>query len=87
MWSFHLGRPFRINMEDVTVAKPSGMPRSVTQWIPYTSPSSVEDETILTDCTQELHRQRVLLVEIMAPLGYALYVATAPAFSCCSADK
>ncbi|KAK7415148.1 hypothetical protein QQX98_006092 [Neonectria punicea] len=75
MWSFYLGRPFRINMEDVTVAKPSGDTRqeSAGQWIPYVTPRSFEEHTPLPDYTNELHRQRVLLGEIMAPLGYALY--------------
>ncbi|KAH7116381.1 fungal-specific transcription factor domain-containing protein, partial [Dactylonectria macrodidyma] len=75
MWSFYLGRPFRINMEDVTVTKPCGdtRPESVGQWIPYTSPRSFQEHTPLPDYTNELHRQRVLLGEIMAPLGYALY--------------
>ncbi|KAH6989305.1 fungal-specific transcription factor domain-containing protein [Ilyonectria sp. MPI-CAGE-AT-0026] len=75
MWSFYLGRPFRINMEDVTVSKPCGdtRPESAGQWIPYSSPRSFEEHTPLPDYTNELHRQRVLLGEIMAPLGYALY--------------
>ncbi|POR36832.1 Uncharacterized protein TPAR_02968 [Tolypocladium paradoxum] len=75
MWGFSLGRPFRINMEDVTVAKPLGRttPQSTVQWIPYVSRKSTQDNTTLPDYTEELHRQRVLLVEIMAPLGYALY--------------
>lgn len=74
MWSFYLGRPFRINMEDVTVSKPCGdtRPESAGQWIPYSSPRSFEEHTPLPDYTNELHRQRVLLGEIMAPLGYAL---------------
>lgn len=74
MWSFYLGRPFRINMEDVTVSKPHGgtTPGAQDRWIPYVSPRSFNDETPLPDYTSELHRQRVLLCEIMAPLGYAL---------------
>ncbi|KAH7171429.1 fungal-specific transcription factor domain-containing protein [Dactylonectria macrodidyma] len=73
MWSFYLGRPFRINMEDVTVSKPCGdtRPESCGQWFPYVSPRSFEESTPLPDYTNELHRQRVLLGEIMAPLGYA----------------
>ncbi|KAH6986718.1 fungal-specific transcription factor domain-containing protein [Ilyonectria destructans] len=75
MWSFYLGRPFRINMEDVTVTKPCGdiRPESAGQWIPYTSPRSFQEHSPLPDYTNELHRQRVLLGGIMAPLGYALY--------------
>ncbi|KAM5354236.1 hypothetical protein ACJ41O_000886 [Fusarium nematophilum] len=75
MWGFYLGRPFRINMEDVTVAKPSGdvRPEAAGQWIPYVSKRSFEECTPLPDYTDELHRQRTLLSEIMVPLGYALY--------------
>ncbi|RSL85791.1 hypothetical protein CEP51_003142 [Fusarium floridanum] len=75
MWGFYLGRPFRINMEDVTVAKPVGdiRPEKSGQWIPYVSKKSFEELTPLPDYTDELHRQRTLLSEIMVPLGYALY--------------
>ncbi|CAM1510981.1 Fc.00g084940.m01.CDS01 [Cosmosporella sp. VM-42] len=75
MWGFYLGRPFRLNMEDVTVAKPGGdtTGEANCQWIPYVSPKSFQDCTPLLDYTNELHRQRVLMVEIMAPLGHALY--------------
>ncbi|KAF4464335.1 hypothetical protein FALBO_8836 [Fusarium albosuccineum] len=75
MWGFYLGRPFRINMEDVTVAKPSGdtRPEAAGQWLPYVSKKSFEEHAPLPDYTNELHRQRTLLSEIMVPLGYALY--------------
>ncbi len=63
-------------MEDVTVAVPSG--RNTLQspglWIPYESLSSAQTCPVLPDFTDELHRQRVLLVQIMVPLGYALCV-------------
>jgi hypothetical protein len=77
MWSFYLGRPFRINMEDVTVAKPcGGTSPGENQWFPYVSPRTFTESSPLPDYTNELHRQRVLLCEIMAPLGYALSVST-----------
>lgn len=74
MWGFYLGRPFRINMEDVTVEKPRGGvgPESAGQWIPYTSPRSLGDDIPVPSYTNELHRQRVLMSEIVAPVGYAL---------------
>ncbi|KAH6971311.1 fungal-specific transcription factor domain-containing protein [Ilyonectria destructans] len=75
MWGFYLGRPFRINMEDVTVEKPRGGvgPESADQWIPYISPRSLGDDIPVPSYTNELHRQRVLMSEIVAPVGYALY--------------
>lgn len=74
MWGFYLGRPFRINMEDVTVSKPVGdvRPERAGQWIPYVSKKSFDELTPLSDYADELHRQRTLLSDIMVPLGYAL---------------
>ncbi|KAI1102678.1 fungal-specific transcription factor domain-containing protein [Jackrogersella minutella] len=74
-WGLYLGRPFRINMEDVTVGKPGGDPanETTTQWIPYGSPKSLEDCTPFIDYPEELSRYRAMLCEIMAPLVYALY--------------
>lgn len=61
-------------MEAVTVGPPDAEKgaNAVGRWIPYTSPRSLQQETAVTDHTVELHRQRVLLCEIMAPLGFAL---------------
>ncbi|KJZ72195.1 hypothetical protein HIM_08460 [Hirsutella minnesotensis 3608] len=75
MWGFYLGRPLRTNMEDVTVSKPSEgvTPDCIQHWIPYTSPRSHTECTALPDFTQQIHRQRVYLVEIMTPLAHALY--------------
>ncbi|KAF7553674.1 hypothetical protein G7Z17_g3452 [Cylindrodendrum hubeiense] len=75
MWGFYLGRPFRINMEDVTVEKPRGgiEPESAGQWIPYIAPRSLGENAPIPGYTNELHRQRVLMSEIVAPVGYALY--------------
>lgn len=61
-------------MESVTISPPD-VDRSVDavgEWIPYVSPRSLEEETPLPDHTVALHRQRVLLCEIMAPLAFAL---------------
>ncbi|OMP81655.1 Nitrogen assimilation transcription factor nit-4 [Diplodia seriata] len=72
-WGFHLGRPFRINMEGATVSKPSAGAYAGKQWTPYTSPGSKNSHVVLPDHVKELHRQRVTLAEIMAPVGYLLY--------------
>ncbi|KAI1213739.1 fungal-specific transcription factor domain-containing protein [Annulohypoxylon truncatum] len=74
-WGLYLGRPFRINMEDVTIEKPGGNPatETATQWIPYGSPKSLDDCTPCVDYPEELSRYRAMMCEIMAPLVYALY--------------
>jgi hypothetical protein len=77
-WGFLLGRPFRINMEDVTVDKPgrdSSWDRA-QRWTPYGLPypdSSLPDTPIVNPVTT-LSQYRILLCEIMTPLGHVLYV-------------
>ncbi|KAL0932487.1 uncharacterized protein CTRU02_213440 [Colletotrichum truncatum] len=73
LWGFHLGRPFRISMEGVTVAKPGSVisDKPSGQWSSYTSLASPGSP--MTDYSEDLSRQRALLCEIMAPLGYSLY--------------
>ncbi|KAH8691360.1 fungal-specific transcription factor domain-containing protein [Talaromyces proteolyticus] len=74
LWGFFLGRPFRINMEDVTVEKPGHhlISDSVSKWSPYgLIEPGINDST--TDVLQLLSEYRVKLCEIMAPLGHALY--------------
>lgn len=67
-----MGRPFRLNMEGATVAKPTPRIQSTEAWSPYTSPQSNAD-TIDSACDiNELHSQRVQLADIMAPIAYAL---------------
>ncbi|KAE9573443.1 hypothetical protein CGMCC3_g10266 [Colletotrichum fructicola] len=71
LWGLHLGRPFRINMEDVTVAKP-GIDGSISgHWSAYVSPDSCG--ITQPDHAELLCSQRALLCDIMAPLGHALY--------------
>ncbi|RFU33219.1 hypothetical protein B7463_g3128, partial [Scytalidium lignicola] len=73
VWSFHLGRQFRINMDDVTCGKPGrNLSQPVNrQWTPYVTLST--SPTPMTDYLEEVTGQRVLLCEIMAPLGQNLY--------------
>ncbi|EQB56632.1 hypothetical protein CGLO_03351 [Colletotrichum gloeosporioides Cg-14] len=73
LWGLHLGRPFRINMEDVTVAKPgTGSSTDVSgHWSAYVSPGSYG--VTQPDYAELLCSQRALLCDIMAPLGHALY--------------
>lgn len=62
-------------MEAVTVGPPDANQSAdaVGHWIHYVSPESLrQQKTPIPDHTVELHRQRVLLCEIMAPLGFAL---------------
>lgn len=61
-------------MEDVTVLKPSGGPLqdSESTWTPYVSSKLTQGADTRTDYPNSLLRQRVLMAEIMAPLGYAL---------------
>lgn len=74
MWGFYLGRPFRVNMEDVTVSKPSSdsLQASNHAWTPYVSSKSIQRAGTRRDYPDTLLGQRVLMAEIMAPLGYAL---------------
>ncbi|KAF3002210.1 hypothetical protein E8E14_001101 [Neopestalotiopsis sp. 37M] len=58
MWGFHLGRPSRINMQDVTVTKPAE--REVDM-------ASMEIDL------NALSKHRALLWQLMAPIGYGLY--------------
>jgi hypothetical protein len=61
-------------MDEVTCAKPGGnLNASMNrQWIPYTSSASAQTSAPLIDYVEEVSRQRVLLCEIMAPLGHNL---------------
>ncbi|KAK2594020.1 hypothetical protein QQS21_008282 [Conoideocrella luteorostrata] len=75
IWSSHLGRTFRVNMECVNLGLPNAEDsvNPVGQWSPYISDRMPSAQNPLPDPTVELHRQRVLLCEIIAPLGFALY--------------
>ncbi|KAL4940033.1 hypothetical protein BDV06DRAFT_27066 [Aspergillus oleicola] len=72
---FHLGRPFRTNMEDVTVGKPTSnaIRRDKDKWIPYVSPGSVYAGSGVPDCMEAICEEQVYLCEIMAPCGDFLY--------------
>ncbi|KAJ5380245.1 fungal-specific transcription factor domain-containing protein [Penicillium cataractarum] len=76
-WGFLLGRPFRINMEDVTVDKPGRDSNwdQAQRWTPYGLPypvSPLPDPSIVNPVTA-LSQSRILLCEIMTPLGHVLY--------------
>jgi hypothetical protein len=70
---FHLGRPFRTNMEDVTVGKPSGNAthQEPGKWVPYVSPDSYVGSGV-SDCMEAVCEEQIMLCEIMAPCGYIL---------------
>lgn len=71
---FHLGRPFRTSMEDVTVGKPHDQedkPGPYT-WAPYETQDKPTGACGFLDCTEAVSRQLVSLCELMAPCGYIL---------------
>ncbi|KAL2865724.1 transcription factor domain-containing protein [Aspergillus lucknowensis] len=72
---FHLGRPFRTNMEDVTVGKTLSKEKKPEhdKWVPYISPDSLYTATGVPDCMDAICEQQITLCEIMAPCGYILY--------------
>ncbi|BCS20232.1 uncharacterized protein APUU_20664S [Aspergillus puulaauensis] len=72
---FHLGRPFRTNMEDVTVGKPTKNThrRGSDRWAPYVSPGSVYAGRGAPDCMESVCEEQINLCEIMAPCGDFLY--------------
>lgn len=76
-WGYYLGRSFRVNMDDVSVGKPNFdlVSREASLWTPYVSARSKETSSTMLDHTEEVSRQRILLCEIMAPLGHILYGA------------
>ncbi|KAF2155529.1 hypothetical protein K461DRAFT_290551 [Myriangium duriaei CBS 260.36] len=73
----YLGRPFRINMEDVTVSKPYSStlqhPNMAQDWFPYASSEPSSSFPPMSDPVELLQLQRVSLVELMEPLSYGLY--------------
>ncbi|KAJ6002758.1 hypothetical protein N7451_005305 [Penicillium sp. IBT 35674x] len=72
---FHLGRPSRTSMEDVTVRKPEAQVGQSGQyrWAPYEMQGSENSTAGLLDCTEAVSQQMVSLCELMAPCGYILY--------------
>ncbi|KAJ5679445.1 fungal-specific transcription factor domain-containing protein [Penicillium macrosclerotiorum] len=76
-WGFLLGRPFRINMEDVTVDKPRNDADSNNShdWISYGLPYPITSTNSIhiTSPIMTLSRYRITLCEIMTPLGHVLY--------------
>ncbi|KAL4754331.1 hypothetical protein BDW72DRAFT_190193 [Aspergillus terricola var. indicus] len=72
---FHLGRPFRTNMEDVTVGKLTARTRQQEQnrWMPYTSAGSISTGIGVPDNMEAVCEEQVNLCEIMVPIGDFLY--------------
>ncbi|KAL3487352.1 fungal-specific transcription factor domain-containing protein [Aspergillus germanicus] len=71
---FHLGRPFRTNMEDVTVKPNSGTGRHQQgEWVPYASLNAIHTGSGMPDCVDAVREGQITLCEIMAPCGYLLY--------------
>lgn len=59
-------------MEGATVSKPSAGAYATKEWTPYTALGYKSQCMLLPGHMEELHRQRVLLAEIMTPAAYAL---------------
>ncbi|KAJ5636681.1 uncharacterized protein N7484_009994 [Penicillium longicatenatum] len=76
-WGFLLGRPFRINLEDVTVQKPGLDFRQdqAQRWYPYGLPHPTEfpHGLSIANSASSLNLHRIALCEIMTPLGHVLY--------------
>ncbi|KAL4778593.1 fungal-specific transcription factor domain-containing protein [Aspergillus varians] len=72
---FYLGRPFRTNMEDVTVGKPTSnaSQRESDTWFPYVSPGPAYAGSGVPDCMESVSEEQVNLCRIMAPCGDFLY--------------
>jgi hypothetical protein len=72
---FHLGRPFRTSMEDVTVEKPrqKAGSRGHCGWTPCEPSSSASHDSGLLDIKDAISQQLVSLCELMGPCGYILY--------------
>ncbi|KAJ5654521.1 fungal-specific transcription factor domain-containing protein [Penicillium lividum] len=78
-WGFLLGCPFRMNLEDVTVQKP-GIDIKQDQdqaerWYPYglPYPTAFPPGLSIANTASSLSLHRIMLCEIMTPLGHVLY--------------
>ena len=76
LWGFYLGRPFRVNTEDVTVKKLAlNSKGKVGRWAPYgcaeAHPPSITAG--MDDPIELISRNWVTLCEIVAPVGHILY--------------
>ncbi|KAJ6036412.1 fungal-specific transcription factor domain-containing protein [Penicillium herquei] len=76
-WGYLLGRPFRTNLEDVTVQKPGLYAKRIEaqRWCPYGLPYATSFPAGLSIplFAPLLSLHRVTLSEIMTPLGHVLY--------------
>lgn len=70
---FHLGRPFRTNMDDVTVGKPFEISSHQTpEWVPYVNSVSTSKHFDNQRYSGIVSQHLVSLCDIMAPCGYVL---------------
>ncbi|KAH6884457.1 fungal-specific transcription factor domain-containing protein [Thelonectria olida] len=75
MWKYSVGRPCYINLGDVTISRPTKRTdaHATEEWTPYTGSERLTGLIPLPDFAEEVHRQRTILCEILAPLTYGLY--------------
>lgn len=76
-WGFYLGRPFRMNAGDITVAKPASNlgAAKVSTWYPYGLPTDSDlPSGELKNQNELISRQMAVLWEIVSPVGHILYV-------------
>lgn len=75
--SFSLGRPFRVDSEEITVAKPNTSPNnsySDLHWINYPAETAASDTSQPDQATSLVSAQWVSLCEELAPLVRVLSV-------------
>ncbi|KAJ5545817.1 fungal-specific transcription factor domain-containing protein [Penicillium frequentans] len=76
-WGFLLGRPFRTNLEDVTIQRPGvGFRKDQAQrWYPYglPHPTVYPPGLSIANSASSLNLHRIILCGIMTPLGHVLY--------------
>ncbi|KAJ4029053.1 hypothetical protein NW756_006197 [Fusarium oxysporum] len=74
MWKYSVGRSFYINLGDVTIPRPTKRTdaQAVEEWSPYTGSGRLTGLVPLPDFSDEVHCQRTILCEILAPLTYGL---------------
>ncbi|KAI1262918.1 fungal-specific transcription factor domain-containing protein [Xylariaceae sp. FL1019] len=77
IWSYYLGRPSHTSIVGMMVPRPGANPGYLAdgQWIPYTSPQSLDDCSPVIGYVSSTAVKRALLWEIIAPLSEALYAS------------
>lgn len=79
-WAFYLGKTVRTHTGDITISRPREEtdPENQGRWASYPPSGLTQDPVPVPDLISDIHRQRVMLAEIMAPVSYSVYVACAP---------